>query len=184
MGMTECQGDWLEVFDAFQMRKSVRAYDQRQIPDDVLTKVLEAGRISPSANNAQPWHFIVVKDFEKRKTLSKRRWTKFLTEAPIVLVGCGDRGRSPDFNVIDVSIALQQMVIAATAEGLGTCWIGDFDEKIVRDLVKIPDKFDVVCMLAMGYPREKLDLGAKIIRARSRKKLEEIVSYEEYGKQK
>jgi nitroreductase len=182
--MTKCYGGLLEVFDALRIRKSVRAYELKQIPDEVLMKVLEAGRISPSANNAQPWHFIVIKDFDKRKTLSKRRWTKFLSEAPVVLVGCGDRGRSPDFNVIDVSIALQQMVIAATAEGLGTCWIGDFDGKTVRDLVKIPDKFDVVCMLAMGYPREKLDMAAKIIRARSRKKLDEIVSYEEYGKQK
>jgi len=182
--MTERQGDLLEVFDAIQARKSVRSYEQRQIPDDVLTKVLEAGRISPSANNAQPWHFIVVTDFEKRKVLSKRRWTKFLTEAPVVLVGCGDRGRSPDFNVIDVTIALQQMVIAATAEGLGTCWIGDFDEKIVKELLKVPAKFGVVCMLAMGYPRDKLDLTANIARTRSRKKMGDFVSYEEFGRQK
>ena len=84
--------------------------------------------------------------------------------------------------MVDVSIALQQMVLAATAEGLGTCWIGDFDDKVVCDLLKIPEKYNVVCLLAMGYPRDKLDLGATLVRSRSRKKIDEIVSLEEYGK--
>jgi nitroreductase len=83
--------------------------------------------------------------------------------------------------MVDVSIAMQQMVLAATAEGLGTCWIGDFDDKVVSDLLKIPEKYNIVCLLAMGYPRDKLDLGAKLVRSRNRKKMEEIVSLEEFG---
>jgi nitroreductase len=170
----------MDVYEAIKIRRSVRAYDTRQIPDDVLMRVLEAGRAAPSAGNSQPWHFIVVKSPEKREILSKRMFTKFLVESPVVIVGCGEREKR--FHLVDVSIAMQQMVLAATAEGLGTCWIGDFDEKVVRDLLKLPDKYDVVCLLAVGYEREKLDLTTKLLRTRSRKKIEEIVSLDEFGK--
>ncbi len=167
------------MYEAIKIRKSVRAYDPTPIPDEVLTRVLETGRAAPSANNAQPWHFIVVKNPDKREVLSKRMFTRFLVESPVVLVGCGEREKR--FHVVDVSIAMQQMVLAATAEGLGTCWIGDFDEKIIRDLLKVPERYDIVCLLAMGYPREKLDLAAKLMRTQSRKKMENIVSSEEFG---
>jgi nitroreductase len=169
----------LEVYEAIKIRKSVRAYDAKPVPDDVLMRVLEAGRAAPSASNGQPWHFIVVKSREKREVLSKRMFTRFLLESPVVIVGCGDRGGR--FHVVDVSIAMQQMVLAATAEGLGTCWIGDFDEKIIRELLKVPEKYSVVCLLALGYPREKLNLAAKLLGTRSRKRIESIVSYEEFG---
>jgi nitroreductase len=169
----------MEVYEAIKIRKSVRAYDTKPIPEDVLIRVLEAGRVAPSANNAQPWHFIVVKSLEKREILSKRMFARFLVESPVVVVGCGEMNGK--FSVVDVSIAMQQMVLAATAEGLGTCWVGDFNEKIVRDLLKIPEKYSVVCLLTMGYPREKLDLAAKLMRTRSRKKMEDIVSLEEFG---
>jgi nitroreductase len=170
----------LEVYEAIKIRRSIRAYEEKEIPDDVLTRVLEAGRSAPSAGNAQPWQFIVVRSQEKRSVLSKRVFTRFLTESPVVLVGCGEREKK--FHAVDVSIAMQQMVLAATAEGLGTCWIGDFDDKVVRALLKIPEKYGVVCLLAMGYPREKLDLASRLIGARNRKTLEKIVSYEEFGK--
>ncbi len=170
----------MELYEAIKKRKSVRSYEITPIPDDVLMRVLEAGRVAPSASNAQPWHFIVVKSLEKRAILSKRLFARFLVESPIVLVGCGDREKR--FHVVDVSIAMQQMVLSATVEGLGTCWIGDFDDKVVHDLFKIPEKYDVVCLLAMGYSHERLDLSSKLIRARTRKTMEKIVSYEEYGK--
>lgn len=174
----------MEVYDAISLRKSVRAYDPKPVPKEILDRILEAGRIAPSANNAQPWHFVIVRDQAKRDALSKRRWTKFLGEAPVVLVGCGDKKRSPEFHIIDVTIAMQQMVIAATSEGLGTCWIGDFDEEIVKELLDIPEDFEVVCLLAMGFPKEKFDLASKIVRARRRKPVEEIVSYEKFGNSK
>lgn len=144
-------------------------------------KILESARISPSANNAQPWHFIVVADSEKRKVFSRERWAKFLTESPMVIVGCGDKKRSPDWNVIDVTIAMQTMVLTATAEGIGTCWIGSFDEDNVRKLCKIPENLNVICLLALGYPREKLDLGREI-GGKRRKAMMEIVSFEEFGR--
>jgi nitroreductase len=170
----------MELYEAITIRKSIRAYESRKIPKDVLMRILEAGRAAPSANNAQPWHFIIVKSAEKRAVLAKRMFTRFLVESPLVLVGCGESEKR--FHIVDVSIAMQQMVLAATAEGLGTCWIGDFDDEVVRDLLKIPKKFDVVCLLAMGYPRERLDLVSKLIGVRNRKPIEKIVSYDEFGK--
>jgi nitroreductase len=174
----------LEVFDAIEKRRSVRAYDSRPVPDDILMKILETGRIAPSASNIQPWHFIVVRDPEKRKALSDGRWAKFLTESPVVIVGCGNKDESPEWHVIDVTIAMQQMVIAATAEGLGTCWIGSFYEDRVRKALNVPEELRIVAMLALGYSREKLDLTAKPVRTRNRKKMEDILSYESFGASK
>lgn len=174
----------MEVFDAVRARKSIRAYEPKEIPEDVMSRILESARISPSANNGQPWHFIVVRDADKRKILSGHRWTKFLTEAPVVIVGCGNKKKVPEWYMIDTTIALQTMVLTATSEGVGTCWIGDFDEEEVREVCKIPKDFSVVCLLAMGYPREKIELMKLISRARGRKSLDEIVSYEEFGKKK
>jgi len=158
----------------------VRSYEQKTIPSEILSRVLEAGRAAPSASNNQPWHFIVVRDQEKRKILSNRMFTRFLAESPVVIVGCGEKNRR--YHVVDVSIAMQQMVIAATSEGLGTCWIGDFNEETVRTMLKIPEKYNIICLLAMGYPKEKTDLAATLLRIRGRKKLENIVSFDEYGK--
>jgi nitroreductase len=170
----------MDVYEAIKSRRSVRAYETKQIPDDVLMRILEAGRAAPSASNSQPWHFIVVKSQEKREILSKRMFTKFLMESPVVIVGCGEREKR--FHLVDVSIAMQQMVLASTAEGLGTCWIGDFNEKVVRDLLKLPNKYNVVCLLAVGYEREKFDITDKLLRTHNRKKIEEIISLEEFGK--
>ena len=172
----------LDVFEAIQVRKSVRAYDSKPIPKEILMKILEAGRISPSAANWQPWHFIVVTDPEKREILSKWIWTRFLRESPVVIVGCGDKKRSPEFHVIDVSIALQSMVLMATAEGIGTCWVGGFKEDVVRELCKIPENFEVVCLIAMGYPREKFSLSRIIAGGKRRKAISEVVSFDEFGK--
>jgi nitroreductase len=170
----------MEVSEAIRARRSVRAYDSRPIPDDLITKVLEAGRIAPSASNYQPWHFIVVKDASKRQVLSEGKFAKFLTESPVVIVGCGDRKTSPKWYVVDTTIALQQMVIAATAEGLGTCWIGSFDEDSVREALSVPERFAVVAMLAVGYPKQKPGSVVPPTRTRNVKELEKIVSYEEF----
>lgn len=172
----------METFDAIHARRSVRAYDSKPIPDDVLNKILETGRIAPSASNRQPWHFIVVKDPERRKGLTDGPYAKFLKDTPVVIVGCGDTKTSPDWRAVDVTIALQQMVIAATAEGLGTCWIGSFYEDKVRELLKVPEKFEIVAMLALGYPKEKFDLKAALMRSKNRKEMSEILSHEEFGK--
>jgi nitroreductase len=83
----------MEVYEAIKLKKSVRVYDTKSILNEVLLRVLEAGRVAPSANNCQPWYFIVVKSQEKRKVLSKRMFTRFLTDCPIVIIGCGEKDK-------------------------------------------------------------------------------------------
>jgi len=174
----------MDVFEAIRGRKSVRAYIPTPVPKEKLERVLEAGRLAPSAGNVQPWHFIVVTDPEKRKLIAKSgRFAGFLAESPVVIVGCGNRKASPKWHVIDVAIAMQNMVLTATEEGLGTCWVGSFDGGLVRRLLKIPEHLKVVALLAVGYPRKKIDLTAKIVHFfRRRKRLDKIVCFEEYGK--
>jgi nitroreductase len=171
------------VFEVVQKRRSIRAYAPTPVPKEKLLKVLEAGRLAPSASNVQPWHFVVVTDGEKRKRLSETGvFARFLAEAPVAIVGCGDEKASPKWYVVDVAIALQSIVLTATGEGLGTCWVGSFDEAKVKELLKIPENFRVVAILALGYPREKLDIVGKILRfVRRRKPLKKIASMDEYG---
>ena len=173
----------MDVLEAIKTRKSVRAYDSRSIPNEILLRILEAGRLAPSAGNIQPWHFVVVSDVEKRKRLAQTRYARFLAESPVVIVGCGDQKASPRWYVVDVTIALENMVLTATNEGLGTCWIGSFSEDEIREMLKIPENFRVVALLAVGYSRKKLDLAGKLLHLiRRRKKLKKTASFEEFGK--
>jgi nitroreductase len=175
----------MDVFEAIRERKSVRSYDDRPVPTDVLEKILEAGRTAPSASNVQPWHFIIVTDPQKRTALSTGKYAKFLENTPVVIAGLGDREASPKWHVVDVTIAMENMVLAATAEGLGTCWIGSFHESEVKAALSIPDKWEVVAMLALGYEKEKMDITRAIAkRLHKRKTLGETTSYESFGKTK
>ncbi|MEM3627369.1 MAG: nitroreductase family protein [Candidatus Bathyarchaeia archaeon] len=173
----------MDVFEAVKRRRSIRAYEATSIPKEKLEKILEAARLAPSAGNIQPWHFIVVTDREKREKLAGScRYAKFLSESPIVIVGCGDQKASPKWYMVDVAIAMQNMVLTATSEGLGTCWVGSFNEGEVKEMLKIPENFKIVALLAVGYPREKFDFQGKILKlARKRKHMKEIVSFGEYG---
>lgn len=173
----------MEVFEAIQKRHSVRAYLSDEVSREKLEKILEAACLAPSAGNKQPWHFIVVTDQQKRKKLSKGSFAKFLVESPVVVVGCGDKKASPNWYVVDTTIAMQNMVLTATSEGLGTCWIGSFNESQVKKLLNIPVRFKVVALLALGHRRETLELTSRVLHFfRRKKKVEKIVSLEEFGR--
>jgi nitroreductase len=172
----------MDVFEAIQKRKSARSYETKPVPKEILEKLLEAARLSPSAKNLQPWHFIVVTEAEKRKALSKGLYAKFLSQTPAVIVLCGDEKASPDWYVVDVALAGENMVIAATSEGLGTCWVGSFDEEQVKELLEIPKNLRVVALMAVGYAKDKASITSKVIQfLRKRKTLSEIASWEIYG---
>ena len=172
----------MDVFDAIEKRSSIRNYEPTPIPREKLEKILEAARLAPSASNAQPRHFIVVTDKERRDALATGMFARFLKQTPMVIAACGDEKKSPKWYPIDVAIAVENMVLAATEEGLGTCWIGSFDENKVRAVLKIPENLRVVVLLALGYPGGKEGLGSKVFRViRKRRSLDEIVSLEEYG---
>ena len=173
----------MDVFDAVQERRSIRAYENKAVEREKLEKILEAGRLAPSARNIEPWHFIAVTDKDTRKILSKGRFAKFLAQAPLVFVACGDKKASPDWYAMDVALAVENMVLTAISEGLSTCCVGSFDEKEVRETLKAPENFEVLLLLAVGYAGEKIDLRSKVLSLmRSRKTLSEIASEETFDK--
>ena len=161
----------MSLLDVILRRASVRRYIKKPVPREVLMKILEAGRRAPSAMNLQPWHFIVITDQRTKEALSHRRWTGFLREAAFIIVGCGEKDKK--WSTVDVAIALQNMVLAAEALGLGSCWIGDFDESEVKKLLGIPGGLKVVALVSFGYPTEKPS-------PRPKKPLEEIIHYERF----
>ncbi len=109
-------------------------------------------------------------------------FARFVKDAPLVIAVCGDEKASPEWYAVDASLAGEQMVIAATALGLGTCWEGSFDEANVKTTLNIGEDLQVIALLAVGYPKQKLDLTAAVNHlVRRRKNLQDIVSYENYG---
>jgi nitroreductase len=173
----------LEVFEAIRKRKSIRSYEAAPVASEKLIKLLEAARLAPSAGNIQPWRFILVLDPQKRKRIAKGcRFGHFLAESPIVIVGCADQKASPRWHAMDTCIAMQNLVLAATGEGLGTCWIGSFNEKTIRGMLKVPNHLKIVALLALGYPREKPNITSKLAHfIRPKKRLNKIAYLEEYG---
>jgi nitroreductase len=173
----------MDVFEAIQERRSIRSYEDKPVEREKMEKILEAGRLAPSAKNVEPWHFIAVTNAAKRKVLSGGTWAKFLSQSPLVIVACGDKKASPNWYAIDVALAVENMVLTAVSMGLGTCCVGSFNEKDVKSALKIPENFEVLIMLAVGYPGNKVDLSSKLLNlVRTRKSLNEVASEEEYGK--
>jgi len=171
----------MEFYEVIKERKSVRKYKPDPIPDDVLNRILEAGRIAPSAKNIQPWHFIVIQNPEIKEMVAEAcRGQRFMAEAPVIICGCalediawGRMGGYMSSFAVDLAIAMEHMILAATNEGLGTCWVGAFVEKDVKKILKIPDNVRVVALTPVGYP-------AEVPRDRGRKLLKDIVSYDKY----
>jgi nitroreductase len=164
----------MDVFEAIRVRRSIRKYRPEAIPDEKLQMILEATRLAPSAGNRQPWRFVFVQDTERKKTLAEAANNQmFLADAAIIAVAVGDPDVSAKWHEKDTMIALGHMVLAATALGYGTCWIGAFDEDAVKLLLKIPEKMKVVALLPIGVPDEKPA-------ARPRKKPSEIFFREEW----
>jgi len=174
----------MEVLEVLRARRSVRRYKPDPVDREVLLRVLEAGRIAPSAKNVQEWKFVVVENAETRKKLVPACADQgFVGEAPVV-IAC--TGSMTDYMMrcgqyaypIDVAIAIDHMVIQATAEGLGTCWIGAFYEEQVKEILGIPADVRIVQMLTLGRPLEPLQ--AVPASAKKRKRLEEIVCWERW----
>ena len=167
----------MDVTKAIRDRRSVRSYENKDIPQEVLLKVLEAARLAPSANNRQPWKFVVVREAAKRKALAKAaKEQQFVAEAPVVIAAVAlEPERTMTCGVptyaVDLAIAVDHMTLAAVQQGLGSCWIGAFYQEDVKKLLEIPDECKVAALLTLGYPRDQA-------RFKNRKSLDEIVCYE------
>lgn len=174
----------MDFYEVIRTRRSVRSYKTDPIPDDVLRRILDAARISPSGSNRQPWKFIIVRDEKiKRKLAVACSNQQFIAEAPVIIVACGYNihynrgGYMRDMSMlVDVSIAFTHLILAARAEGLGTCWIGSFDNDEIKRILNIPEDVNVVAITPLGYPKSS-DI---FVEASSRKSLEEIISTDGY----
>ena len=171
----------MDIYEAIKERTSVRAFRQEEIEEKKIERLLEAARLAPSGKNGQPWTFIVVRSEETRKKLVPAcKNQAFVGEAPVVIVACGHEERAyqkmgGDWNStpVDIGIALEHLMLAAAAEGLGTCWIGAFIEADVRKILGIPEDVKVVALTPVGYPAaEKTH--------RPRKSLDEITMHEKW----
>jgi nitroreductase len=174
----------MDFYEVIKTRRSVRSYKKDPIPDDVLKRVLNAARIAPSGNNRQPWKFIIIKDEERKKKMVELcEGQKFVAEAPILIVACGRNihynrgGWMGDYSmIVDVAIAMDHLTLSARAEGLGTCWIGSFDNEGIKKFLGIPEDVNVVALTPLGYPKNP-DVFKE---TKDRKNLEEIICYDKW----
>jgi nitroreductase len=169
----------MDFQELIRMRRSIRGYKPEPIGEDVLHRVLGAGRIAPTAANLQPIHLILVTDADTRarmKAVYSRDW--FHT-APAILVGCVEPAkawqRADGFNSgeLDVAIVMDHIILAAAEEGLGTCWVAAFDEAKAKEILGIPADVRVVAMTPLGYP-------AAAPRPFARKRLEDLLHRERW----
>lgn len=169
----------MDVFEAISKRRSIRKYKNKSVDDEKLENILECARIAPSAANRQEWKFIVVKSKETReKLVEAANGQKFVGEAPITIVACSTESKrvmpcGQFAYTVDISIAVSFMILEATDQGLGTCWLGAYDEEKVRNILQIPENIRVPAMFTLGYADEEPH-------QRPRKHLSEIISSEKY----
>lgn len=172
----------MDVIEAIKTRRSIRKYKPTPIPEDVLTSVLKAVRLAPSAKNLQPWKFIIVTDEDEKKRLaSVCNNQKFMAEAPIVIAACALEdeafaymGGYMNSYPIDIAIAFDHLTLAAVHHGLGTCWIGSFKEDKVKEILSVPQNIRVVALTPLGYPNDSPA-------PQGRKPLNEIICYNAYS---
>ena len=180
----------MKVLDYILNRYSVRSFKEDAIADDVLDTILEAGRLAPSAQNRQCLQFIVITDKDMIKKVALHSFigmiNYFIKDAPVLIIACADPAKSLVLNeqpmyLVDVTLSFQQMIMAAWSFGIGSCWLGGFNEKSLKKLLNIPDHIKVVAMSPFGYPKEKKSFYAKVVSlvSSSKKRVakEEIIHY-------
>ncbi|UCG31126.1 MAG: nitroreductase family protein [candidate division WOR-3 bacterium] len=186
----------MDVFKAIKWRRSVRRFSAQKVEREKVLQILEAARLAPSSSNRQAWHFVVVDDpavitqIPDTVPAGTRRIVNFMKEAPLVIVGCYSKALTHyiaqlaghENHLVDVSIAMTHMTLAATDLRIGSCWVGWYGESRLRNLLKLPRKYRVVALLVLGYPAERSTEEAIAgIPARPRKTLGEIVSHNKFG---
>lgn len=153
-----------DVFDCMRDCHSIRNFKQDAIPEPTLSRILEAACWAPSAGNLQPWYFYVVKNTKLRAELSQACDNQLqIKEAPVVIVVLADPSRSNEkyrergaqlYCLQDTAVASQNILLAAEALGIGSCWVGAFDELQIQKLVEAPPRLRAVAILCLGYSNE------------------------------
>lgn len=170
----------MNVFEAIRVRRSIRRYKPNAVEKEKLERVLEAGRLAPSATNRQPWHFVVITNPSVKEELRASYGQDWFVNAPVIIAVCADSGSAwvrrdgEEYWKVDAAIAMQNMILCATEEGLGTCWIAAFKDEAARKTLKIPERIRIVAFTPVGYPDETKG------EVTDRKPMNEIVHYEHW----
>jgi nitroreductase len=186
--MAASAGEDMDFFDVIKTRNSIRKYIDKPVEPEKLEQIMTAAQLAPSWRNGQCWKFIVVSDPAKKKELI--RCTSLFNQSWLgkeyaIIVACADPSRSGFRNdqryyLVDVAIAMEHLILAATALGLGTCWIGGFEEDKIKSVLEIPADYRVVAMTTLGFPAEREGIVGKItksiVKSYDRKPLSEVYS--------
>ncbi len=174
-------------------RRSIRRYIQMPVEREKILKCIEAARLAPSADNVQPWRFVIIDDPEIKERFASEVFSgiyfpsRFATKAPVLIIilsrpdilanQLGKQIQKIHFHLIDIGIAGEHIVLQAEELGIGTCWIGWFNMRKARKFFKLPRKYKVVSLISMGYYEKKPSKEKK------RKKLSEIVWFNKVGEE-
>ncbi len=180
----------MALIELMQRRRSVRRYSDRPVSREDVLKCLEAARLAPSACNSQPWHFIVIDEPALKDRISERIFSglysmnKFAGEAPVLvavvsekenfLASFGGQVRDTSYCLVDIGIACEHFILQAQDLGIGSCWIGWFDEGALKKELKIPKNKKIDIVISLGYPAED-----KIV-PKQRRSTEEMSSFNKY----
>jgi len=166
----------MDFYEVIKGRRSVRAYRSDPVEDEKLERILSTARTAPSAANRQPVLFHVIRDPKLREKMIEVYSQEWFTQAPVIICASArpaeawQRGDGKNYADVDVAIAMDHLILAAAAEGLGTCWIGAFKADRLRELLELPDELEPLALTPVGYPAQEPE-------ARPRKPLDELVEY-------
>ena len=169
----------MQFSELIEKRYSVRAYKPDPVEDDKLQQVLEAARLAPTAANRQAIQFIVIHTVDREAELRRIYEADWFVQPPLVICACGIpsqnwvRKDGKNYNDVDVAIAMDHLILAATNLGLGTCWIAAFDGDVAREVLHLPDDVEPIAFTPLGYPADQPGL-------KKRKPLSELVRYERW----
>jgi nitroreductase len=164
----------MEVFDAVRTVLAVRHYQDKPVPAEIIRRIVEAGRLTGSSMNRQPWHFIVVESGDTLRQLGALAKTGlYIAQAPLAIVVAIER---TTFSVSDGSRAIQSMILTAWSEGVGSNWVGFRGLNEVKSLLGIPDELEVLGIIPFGYPARPIGKGKK-----KRKSISEVAHHERFG---
>jgi nitroreductase len=173
----------VDVLEVIKGRRSVRTFKGKEVPTEIVKKLIDAARWAPSAGNIQPWEFIIVRRLEiKRRLVEAALGQTFIEEAPVVIVVCANEVRSSQgygvrgrtlYCIQDTAAAIQNILLVGYSFGLGACWVGAFREEEAREVLKIPHGIRPVAIIPVGYPAETPP-------PRSRRPINPIVHHETF----
>lgn len=178
----------MEFFDVITARKSTRKYIDKPVEPEKLEQIMTAAQLAPSWRNGQCWKFVVVTDPDTKKELIRGTSVfnqSWMGKESAIVVACGNPDQSgfrneQNYYLVDVAIASEHLVLAATALGLGTCWIGGFEEDKVKSMLAVPKSYRITAMIALGHPSAKEGIVGKItksvVKSKNRKSLSEVFS--------